>query len=150
MIWNSTMLFGLGSPHDQGRCVVLKIAITHVNLLWWWNSPVWHICKICHSRVFFITFLHVSEYFLQWDPRWNDTLQWRHNGRNGVSNRKPNVCLLNHLFRRRSQKTWKLRVTGPCEWNSPVTCEFPAQRASNSKNVSIWWVIKGTKFVKPS
>ena len=41
--------------------------------------------------------------------------------------------------RRRSKKTPKLRVTGLCEGNSPVTGEFPAQRASNAENVSIWW-----------
>ena len=45
----------------------------------------------------------------------------------------------NRLFRRRSKKTSKLRVTGPCEGNSPVTGEFPTQRASNAKNASIWW-----------
>ena len=33
----------------------------------------------------------------------------------------------------------KLRVTGLCEGNLPVTDEFPAQRASNAENVSIWW-----------
>ena len=38
-----------------------------------------------------------------------------------------------------SKKTSKLRVTGLCVGNSPVTCEFPAQRASNAENVSIWW-----------
>ena len=38
------------------------------------------------------------------------------------------------------KKTSKLRVTGLCEGNSPVTDEFPAQRAaSNAENVSIWW-----------
>ena len=31
-------------------------------------------------------------------------------------------------------KTSKLRVTGLCEGNSPVTGEFPAQRASNAEN----------------
>ena len=36
-------------------------------------------------------------------------------------------------------KTSKLRVTGLCEGNSPVTGEFPAQRASNAENVSVWW-----------
>ena len=36
-------------------------------------------------------------------------------------------------------KTSKLRVTGLCEENSSVTGEFPAQRASNAENVSIWW-----------
>ena len=41
--------------------------------------------------------------------------------------------------RRRSKKAAKLRVTGLCKGNSPVTGEFPAQRASNAENVSIWW-----------
>ena len=43
------------------------------------------------------------------------------------------------FFRRRSKKTWKLRVTGLCAPNSPVTGEFPAQMVSNAENVSIWW-----------
>ena len=37
------------------------------------------------------------------------------------------------------RKTSKLRVTGLCEGNSPLTGEFPPQKASNAKNVSIWW-----------
>ena len=48
-------------------------------------------------------------------------------------------CFLNRLFRRRSKKTSKLRVTGLCAGNSPGTGEFPAQMASNAENVSIWW-----------
>ena len=44
-------------------------------------------------------------------------------------------CLLNHLYRRRSKKTSKLRVTDLCEGNSPVTDEFPAQRAGNAEKV---------------
>ena len=67
------------------------------------------------------------------------TLQWRHNGSGGVSNHRRHVCLLNRLLRRRSKETSKLRVTGLYEGNSPVTGEFPAQRASNAENVSIWW-----------
>ena len=44
------------------------------------------------------------------------------------------------LFRRRSKKASKLRVTGLCGlWDSPGTGEFPAQMASNMENVSIWW-----------
>ena len=66
-------------------------------------------------------------------------LQWRHNGRTGVSNHQPHHFLLNCLFRCRSKKTSKLRVTGLCAGNSPETGEFPAQRASNAENVSIWW-----------
>ena len=55
------------------------------------------------------------------------TLQWRHNERNGVSHHRRLDCLLNRMFMRRSKKTSKLRVTGLCEGNSPVTGEFPAQ-----------------------
>ena len=33
----------------------------------------------------------------------------------------------------------KLRVTGLCAGNSPETGAFPAQKASNVENVSIWW-----------
>ena len=66
-------------------------------------------------------------------------LQWRQNGRDSVSNHQPRDCLLNRLFRRRSKKTSKLRVTGLCVGNSPGTGEFSAQTASNAENVSIWW-----------
>ena len=38
-----------------------------------------------------------------------------------------------------NKKTSKLRVTGLCSRNSPVTGEFPAQMSSNAENVSIWW-----------
>ena len=72
-------------------------------------------------------------------PVYRCTLQWRHNEREGVSNHRCLDCLLNRLFRCRSKKTAKLRVTGLCEGNSPGTGEFPAQRASNAEYVSIWW-----------
>ena len=43
-----------------------------------------------------------------------ESLQQCHNGRDGVSNHQPHDCLLNGLFKRRSKKTSKLRVTGLC------------------------------------
>ena len=51
---------------------------------------------------------------IQW--RWlaHNPLQWRHNERDVVSNHQPHDCLLNCLFRRRSKKTSKFRVTGLC------------------------------------
>ena len=67
------------------------------------------------------------------------SLHWRHNGHDSVLNHQPHDCLLNPLFRRRSKKISKLRVTGLCARNSPETGEFPAQMASNAENVSIWW-----------
>ena len=49
------------------------------------------------------------------------------------------IVYSNVYSRCRSTKTSKLRVTGLCAGNSPVTSEFPAQRASDVENVSIWW-----------
>ena len=79
-------------------------------------------------------------------PQWwqtarcpRETLQWRHNEQDGVLNHQRLDNLLNRLFRSRSKKTSKLRVTGLCGGNSPVTGEFPTQRASNVENISIWW-----------
>ena len=69
------------------------------------------------------------------------SLRWRHNERDSVSNHQPHDCLglLYHLFRRKSKKTSKIRFTGLCVGNSPVTGEFPVQMASTAENVSIWW-----------
>ena len=61
------------------------------------------------------------------------SLHWRHNGRDGISNHQSHDCLLNGLFRCRSKKTSKPRVTGLCARNSPVTGEFPAQRPVTRK-----------------
>ena len=44
-------------------------------------------------------------------------LQWRYNGRDGVSNHQPRDCLLNS-FKAQTQETSKLRVTGLYHDNS--------------------------------
>ena len=86
-----------------------------------------------HTELTITKWRHISAVWL------SHTLQWRHNGRNSVSNHQPRDCLPWCLIRRRSKKTSKLRFTGLCVGNSPETGEFPAQRASNAENVSIWW-----------
>ena len=93
-----------------------------------------------------------------WECRKALSLHWRHNERDGVSNHQPHDYLLNRLFRCRSKKTSKLRVTGLCEGNSPVAGKFPAQKASNTENVSTWWRLhiisanesigSGTKYIR--
>ena len=99
-------------------------------------------CYLGRRNLFHGRQLHVScsQYY---------SLRWRHNERHGVSNHQPHHCLLKRLFRRRSKETSKLRVTGLCSGNSPVTGEFPAQRASNEKNVSIWWRHHGVDMFLP-
>ena len=74
-----------------------------------------------------------------WSEKLEHALQWRHNGHDAFSNHQPHDCLLSRLFRHRTKKTSKLRVTGLCAGNSPGTGEFPTQRASYAENVSIWW-----------
>ena len=78
-------------------------------------------------------------YMKLWNGMKTIALQWRHNDHDGVSNHHPYDCLPNRIFRCRSKKTSKPRVTGLCEENSPVIGEFPAQRVSNAENVFIWW-----------
>ena len=56
---------------------------------------------------------------------YRQSLQWGHNDHGGVSNYQPHDCLLNRLFRRRSKKTSKLRVTGLCAGNSPGPVNSP-------------------------
>ena len=61
-----------------------------------------------------------------WPPMHpQSSLHWRHNDHDGVSNHQPHGCLLNRLFRRRSKKTSKLRVTGLCVGNSPGPVNSP-------------------------
>ena len=103
---------------------------THIYIWYWdwqWSQTIYH--SVCRQEL----------------RDWHDTiqswtsLQWRHNECNGVANHQPHDCLLKCLFKRISKKISKLRVTGLCEGNSPTTGGFPAQRASNAENASIWW-----------
>ena len=78
-------------------------------------------------------------------------LQCRHNGRDSASNHQTHDCLHSSLFKCRSKKTSKLRVTGLCVGNSPVTGEFPAQMASNAEKsyhlmTSSWWRLLPDRF----
>ena len=86
----------------------------------------------------FICLFHFYSFIFVADGKSSTALRWRRNERDGVSNHQPHDCLLNRLFRRRLKETSKLRVTGLCAGNSPVTGEFPAQMASNAESVSIW------------
>ena len=99
--------------------------------------------KACHLTIYYkidddvIAHLVCSCKVKEW---WTDmTLLCRHNEHDSVSNHQPHHCLLNRLFGHRSKKTSKPRVTGLCGGNSPGTGEFPAQKASNAENVTIWW-----------
>ena len=123
----------------------------HVNLLllvilhfyWLWNnmdavSCFRHIILVKHIAKRYDELLSIS-IFASIVATVALKKQWRYNEADGVLNHQPCDCSLNRLFRCRWQKTSKLRVTGLCVENLPVTGEFPAQMASNTENVFIWW-----------
>ena len=110
----------------------------------WWPEICLHcfqtIVKLCKCLISKQYFQLVSYDCMPFYRGFNGTpLQWRHNEHDDVSDHRCIYCLLNYLFKRRSKKTSKLRVTGLCEENPPVTGGFPSQRASKAENVSIWW-----------
>ena len=61
------------------------------------------------------------------------TVHWRHNECDGVSNHQRLDCLLNRLFRRRSNKPSKCRVTGLCGGNPPWPLDFPPKGPATPK-----------------
>ena len=110
----------------------MKLISKFIYYLWLDNINSWRMCFQWKTLDFTISKLERLGLI---------SLRWRHNGCDSVSNHQPHHCLLNRLFRRRSKKTSKLRVTGLCAGNSPGTGEFSAQilMASNAENVSISW-----------
>ena len=115
----------------KAQCVTLILAYMQVSSLqctlnslksgdvymrhWIWSSLVQAMACLVPSHYLNLCWLATAE----WNPLFS-ALQWCHNERDGVSNHQPHDCLLNRLFRRRSKKTSKLRVTNLCTGNSPV------------------------------
>ena len=80
---------------------------------------------------------HTNADFEEAECRVTAEIQWCYDEHDGFSNHRCLDCVLIRLFRCRSTKTSKLRITGLCEGNSPVAFGFLSQRASNVENVSI-------------
>ena len=58
-------------------------------------------------------------------------MPWRHNGHILPDKRQDNRAEIRENIK--ATRGW------PCEGNSPVTYEFPAQKTSNAEKISIWW-----------
>ena len=93
------------------------------------------MCPIPIYMVFIYIYIILKWHYMQ-------SLQSRHNEHDGISNHQPHDCKLNHLLRRRSKKTSKLRITGRWDGNSLATGEFPAQMPVTQKTfhlmMSLW------------
>ena len=82
--------------HQSGAKSLPKPMMTHY---------VTHLCRWTITRAMMVTL---------------SALQWRHNGRDSVSNHQPHDCLLNRLFRR------KENIKAPRHW--PLCGEFTGDR----------------------
>ena len=80
------------------------------------------------------------------------SLQWRHDGREDVSNHHPHNCLFKRLFRRRSNNTSKLRVTCLCAGNSPVNSphKWPVTLKMFPLDDVIMLIVSVNKGTRPS
>ena len=93
---------------------------------WWFEMPSSSLWRHCNADL--SNMIVIFQCFCNSDKVHGKivrSLRWRHNERDGVSNHQPHGCLLNRLFRRRSKKTSKLRVTGLYVENSPGPVNSP-------------------------
>ena len=101
------------SPHSWKKSILtVPHALFYVYFIQTWD------------RHWFLTVqVMINHHCFRWCPcprqATNHSLQWRHNGRDGVSNHQPDDYSLKRLFRCRSKKTSKLRVTGLWAENFP-------------------------------
>ena len=157
LIWKSQILVSLVlGCHVKSLFVMPCYVSVYANNEWvdfylnWWIGGhllrshycvVLFLSRYFHGNIWDMDMCDGRTLLIQGDP-WHGfagALQWRNNGLDGVSNHQHRHCLLSRLFGRWSKKASKLRITGHCAGNSPVTGEFPAQMASNAENASIWW-----------
>ena len=108
----------------------------------WWRHHVIQTYQLQNSCIYMSKYLHECQLNPgAWLLHYNDVI---------MSALASQITSLDNVYstvysRHRSKKTSKLRVTGLCAGNSPAIGEFPAQRTSNAKNVSIWWSHHGVR-----
>ena len=122
-------------PVKNGHwCTALIVTIFSVLTVCWKDSRVsgdsrgrWGSCDVTVMNLHpaSIGRTSISKTYGIYPRQYAHALQWRHNERDDVSNHWRLECVLNRLFRRRSKKTSKLRVTGFCEGNPLVAGGSP-------------------------
>ena len=96
-------------------------------IYWWCSTRLWTF-EIAQSGS--------KPMMASWCGRTFCTLQWRHNECNGISNHgRPSFAQL--LIQAQIKENIKALCHWPLCGETPVTNEFPAQKASNTENVSI-------------
>ena len=103
----------------------LRNYLTLVMLYSFWEHKIYHsplkTSAWRFKKIYICPFLALRN----WNNNDSFSLQWRHNDYDSVSNHQLHGCLLDRLFKPRSKKTPKLRVTGLCVGNSPGPVNSP-------------------------
>ena len=113
---------------DKERCSNITFWIRHELL-------VYNFMGISFLVYIYFSVVNIFLKNRQVEPFDDISLQWRQTERDGVANHRRRDCLLNILFRRRSKKASKLRVTVLCEGKPPVVS--PHKGPITRKSVSI-------------
>ena len=122
------------SPH-KGACRVMRRF--DVSLMWhcrshWTNSQVAGGLMALVLRVLMLYMLMWC-YYNELSPY--DDITWT-----SCSLKSPAIQLfIQQLMQIHIKETSKSMVLALCEGSSPVTGEFPSQRASDAEKASIWW-----------
>ena len=126
--WCNNQLYTLNHPNFRFCFRVCIVRYLHNFVLQYCV-----VCsKACLVALLICTFLRVKN---------------THNEHDGASNHKPHDCLLNRLFRCRSKKTSKLRVTGLCAGKSPETGEFPPHKGPVTQKMLPYHVYRGALYI---
>ena len=95
----------------------------------WTQNLCFYFSLICHFKC-----CRIKNVSLVSTKLTGNALQWRHNERDGAWNHQRFDCMPSRLFRRRSMKTSKLRITGLYEGYPPVTSGSPSPRPVAQKS----------------
>ena len=115
------------------QSIVSEICPSYVSFFFSLSGYKSATCSLINSHTFSRANTVENRTQYLWTSHYNDVIM------GAMASQITSHASVYSLIRCWSKKTSKLRVTGFCAGNSPATGDFPAQRASNAENVSIWW-----------
>ena len=131
----------VNSPHKNQWRRALMFSLICVWINAWVNNS--EASDLIHHRAHYDVIVMSTKRL--WSPKKACSLQWRHDERYGVSNHLHLDRLLNRLFRQRSKKTSKHRVTGLLmgilRWPMDCPQEGPVTRKMFPFDAVIMWII---------
>ena len=111
----------------------------------WRHKATWSVWYMARNRSSYnygiYIYIYSSVPWLQWRFAWTviGVITMTSRERNVVPNHRSFHCLFNNVFGSTPKKHQSPHCWPSCMGDSPVNCEFLAQRAINAEKSSIWW-----------